>query len=753
MKTKELFTALALLSVMLFAGCKEDDYNGSVGVCPEVILTSPLDGAINVPFEKIISAKFNEKMDITTINSSSFTISVGETLIDGVVTYLDSTAYFTPNVALMPDTTYKGTIKATVRDPMGNYLQEDYVWTFKTDANPTVILTNPENLESGVALDKIITAKFSEPMSLLTMNNSTFVVRFGTTPISGTVIYSDSTASFIPSVPLELNTTYNCTITTGARNMTGSPLIENYNWSFLTSARISLTSNPELGGITTGSGIFSQGEIININAIPNVGYTFKNWTEGENVVSINPGFQFTMSGNRYLVANFSINNYLLTVLSNNGTVAKSPNLSVFDNGTIVTLTATPNAGFTFTSWSGDATSNSNPLMVTMNSDKTITANYTAIPPITYTLNVNANNGSVSKQPNQLNYNTGTTVLITATPNAGYTFTSWSGDASGSVNPLNVVMNSNKNVTANFTAILPDTYTLNVTANNGSVVKQPNQTNYNAGVSVILTATPNVGYTFTSWSGDASGSNNPLTVVMNSNKSITANFNQNAPSGPGAINLGSAIDFAVLTKAGISTTGVTSITGNIGVSPMTASGITGFGLIMDVSNEFSHTPIVSGKVFAADYSAPTPAKMTTAISDMEIAYTTANGLTTPAPVVALGAGNISGMTLAPGLYKWDTGLLISNSGVTLSGGANDTWVFQIAQDFTINNSAIIHLTGGAQAKNIFWVVAGKTTLGTDVNFSGIILCKTLISLNSRTYFTGRLFAQTAVTLNASTVIQP
>jgi hypothetical protein len=248
----------------------------------------------------------------------------------------------------------------------------------------------------------------------------------------------------------------------------------------------------------------------------------------------------------------------------------------------------------------------------------------------------------------------------------------------------------------------------------------------------------------------------LTVVMNSNKNITANFNlitPTGPLGPGAIDLGTAGDFAALTKSGISTTGVTSITGNIGVSPMSATGITGFGLIMDASGEFSHTPIVIGRVYASDYAAPTPAKMTTAVSDMETAYTTANGLTTPAPIVSLGAGNISGLNLAPGLYKWGTGVLISNSGVTLSGKPDDTWVFQIAQDLTVNNNAIITLSGGAQAKNIFWVVAGQATLGTDVNFSGIILSKTLISLNSRTNVNGRLLAQTAVTINASTIVQP
>ena len=110
-------------------------------------------------------------------------------------------------------------------------------------------------------------------------------------------------------------------------------------------------------------------------------------------------------------------------------------------------------------------------------------------------------------------------------------------------------------------------------------------------------------------------------------------------------------------------------------------------------------------------------MTTAISDMETAFTTANGLVTPAPIVGLYAGDISGRILPPGLYKWGTGVLISNAGVTLTGGPNDTWVFQIAQDLTVNNGAIITLLGGAQAKNIVWVVSGQATLGSNSNFRG------------------------------------
>ena len=193
---------------------------------------------------------------------------------------------------------------------------------------------------------------------------------------------------------------------------------------------------------------------------------------------------------------------------------------------------------------------------------------------------------------------------------------------------------------------------------------------------------------------------------------------------------------------------------MGVSPAAATAITGFGLIMDASGQYSRSPIVTGRIYASDYAAPTPANLTTAVSNMETAYTTANGLVTPAPVLERGAGNISGLNLAPGLYKWSTGVLIDpNTTLTLTGGVNDTWVFQIAQNLTVSNGARIVLQGGAQAKNIMWVVAGQATLGTNTNFSGIILSKTLISANNGTIVTGRLLAQTAVTLIGTTIIQP
>jgi len=118
-----------------------------------------------------------------------------------------------------------------------------------------------------------------------------------------------------------------------------------------------------------------------------------------------------------------------------------------------------------------------------------------------------------------------------------------------------------------------------------------------------------------------------------------------------------------------------------------------------------------------------------------------------------AGDSSGQTLTPGLYKWGTGVLITSAGVTLTGGADDVWIFQISQNLTVENSAIVTLSGGAQAKNIFWQVDGQATLGTAANFKGNLLTQTLISFNTGAQMTGRALAQTAVTLNATTITVP
>jgi hypothetical protein len=219
-----------------------------------------------------------------------------------------------------------------------------------------------------------------------------------------------------------------------------------------------------------------------------------------------------------------------------------------------------------------------------------------------------------------------------------------------------------------------------------------------------------------------------------------------------VNLGTASNFIILAKSGISTVPTSAIVGDIGVSPMDSTAITGFSLTMDSSGTFSTSTQVTGKVYAADYAAPTPSILTTAISDMVTAYTDAAGLTNP-DAIGLGAGDISGMTIYAGLYKWGTGVLMSKD-VTLDaqGDPNAVWIFQIAGDLTVASGAQVILSGGANALNIFWQVAGGAgvDIGTTAHFVGVILAQAVIHLDTGVTLDGRAYAQTAVTLDSSTV---
>ena len=220
--------------------------------------------------------------------------------------------------------------------------------------------------------------------------------------------------------------------------------------------------------------------------------------------------------------------------------------------------------------------------------------------------------------------------------------------------------------------------------------------------------------------------------------------------PVPVDLGTAKNYVILAESGISTVPTAAVTGNLGVSPAAATFITGFSLIADSTNAFATSPQVTGKVYAADYAVPTPSTLTTAIADMQLACTDAAGR---APgVTELGAGNIGGMKLTPGVYKWGTGLLIPTD-VTLTGSATDVWIFQIAQNLTMSSATKILLAGGAQPKNIFWQVAGLVDLGTTAHFEGVVLAQTSVTLRTGASINGRLFAQTAVNLDSSSVVAP
>ncbi len=216
--------------------------------------------------------------------------------------------------------------------------------------------------------------------------------------------------------------------------------------------------------------------------------------------------------------------YSLTV-NTVGQGSVTPNGGTYEAGTPVTLTASPASGWQFDGWSGDASGPNNPITITMNGNKTVTATFSKIPPTKYSLTVKTvGQGSVT--PNGGTYEAGTPVTLTASPASGWQFDGWSGDASGSNNPITIIMNGNKTVTATFSKIPPTMYTLTVNIDGeGEVTLDPPGGTYEEGTPVTLTASPASGWQFDGWSGDASGSNNPITITMDGNKTITATFGE------------------------------------------------------------------------------------------------------------------------------------------------------------------------------------------------------------------------------------
>lgn len=212
-----------------------------------------------------------------------------------------------------------------------------------------------------------------------------------------------------------------------------------------------------------------------------------------------------------------------------------------------------------------------------------------------------------------------------------------------------------------------------------------------------------------------------------------------------VNLGVAGDFVILSKTGITDVYKSSVTGDVGASP-----ITGAAILLKCDE-------VTGTIYSVDAAGPLPCRitnatrLTTAVGNMQTAYTDAAGRVNP-DFLNLGAGSIGGRTLTPGLYKWTSALDIPTD-ITISGSSTDVWIFQVAGNLTMSSAVRITLTGGAQAKNIFWQTAGAVTLGTTSHFEGNILSQTGINLQTDASINGRMLAQTAVTLQMNTVNIP
>lgn len=304
-----------------------------------------------------------------------------------------------------------------------------------------------------------------------------------------------------------------------------------------------------------------------------------------------------------------------------------------------------------------------------------------------------------------------------------------------------------NITATFSeamdplTITNQTFTLSQGVNpvSGAVTYIGNTAHFNPTVDLA----PNTLYTATITTAAKDLGGNPLA----SNHVWSFTTVAVLPLGPTPVDLGLAENFAGLSKAGITDVPSSLITGNIGASPISGAAI---GVTCAE---------VTGTIYAVDAAGPAPCSvidpvmLTTAVSNLETAYTDAAGR--PAgvgPNLNLGAGTVAGQTLVPGTYTWGSNVTITTD-LTLNGGPNDTWLFQITGTLALSPNMRVLLSGGALAKNIFWQVSDSVTLGTGSHFEGNILAQTNIAMNTGASINGRLLAQTGVSLDQNTIIIP
>ena len=300
---------------------------------------------------------------------------------------------------------------------------------------------------------------------------------------------------------------------------------------------ISVTMDPAEAGEVNGTGIYNQGATATLSITSNTsdGFNFLHWSNGQ-TGSSNP-LVFTVNSNLNLTANFGLNTYNLNVNSGSGGTA-SGSASV-THGTLASITANPDEGYSFSNWSGDGVTDATSATTTVNmiQARTVTANFVLN---SYSVNVSIAPGSAGSVTGAGSYNHGDTVTLSVTPDIvnGYSFGYWSGSILGNDNPLTFQITSDANLTANFGL---STCTLELNATAGGTVSGSGNIPY--GTLRTITAIPDIGYSFAGWTGE--GVTDPAsattTVNMDRARSVTANFSPSNFTVTGLAGIGGSIN--------------------------------------------------------------------------------------------------------------------------------------------------------------------------------------------------------------------
>ncbi len=637
----------------------------------------------------------------------------------------------------------------------------------KVGVCPVVVSNTPANGATGVPLNQVLTATFNEEMNPQTINSTSFTL-MGAAPVTGTVTYSGTTATFTPSSPLTANTSYTARISTLAKDLPGNALQADYTWTFSTGATVSpmvITTDPvnNATGVVLNKLVKATFSVpMNPLSITASTYTLKQGTAAVAGTVSYSGSTATFTPAAALAPN-TIYTATITIGAANvaGTTLSANYVWTFTTGTLNGPTVL----------STDPANNATGIVL----NKLITATFsTAMDPLTITATTFTVKQGTTSVAGTVTYSGSVATFTPAAPllvNTVYTATITNGakNVAGtaltndyvwsftteaiispvviSTDPLNnatgVVLN--KLITATFSmpmdALTITAATFTVKQGTTSIAGTVSYSGSAATFTPTLPLLTNTTYTATVTTGAKNVAGTPIAVnyVWNFSTAIIASVT--------GVDLKTVGRFGIIAGVGVSNNAGFSEIHNmdVGISPGVRSSITGFPPAI----------IVNGAIYASDDIAPpgVPAMLIQAKQDLTDAYLFAEGAVSPAPATV--AGDLGGQTLAPGIYKSTSTLMIQSGNLTLDakGDVNAVWIFQIAAGFTTVGGAggSIILSGGAQAKNVFWQTGSSATIGDFTAFKGTILALTSITMNSGATAQGRMLARNGSVVLTSTNI--
>jgi hypothetical protein len=710
----------------------------TTAVQPVVLSTVPLNGATGVALNQVLSATFSQTMNCATLASpaTSFVLTgPSATPVAGTVACSGAVATFTPSASLIVNTVYTATITTGAQAQGGAPLAANYVWMFRTlpaPTPPTVISTVPANLAVNVPINQALSATFSVAMTPATINATTFTLTGpGTMPVTGVVTYvaAGSTATFTPSAPLAYNTVYTATITTGAQNLSNTPLAQNYVWTFTTGAVVAspptVVSTIPLAGAT------------NVPANQAVSATFS--------VSMNPatinGTTFTLTGPGTtpvtgLVAYAAIGN----------TLTFNPTSNLLAN-TLYTATITTGAQnlagtglaanyvWTFTTGAPVVVppqivstlplngATNVPLTQAVSATFTKAMNPLSITNATFQLTQGGNAVAATLSYNAITFTATLTPTVALLPNSVYIATVTSGATDLGGNPLGTTGAPNPWMFTTAAAIVPPPVVL------GPVISLFGAFGGGAGIT-------NQGVLSTINNGD---------IGTRAASSLITGFH----------------DDSVVTLTGVDACTYTETPLNIALVGATAA-TPGTGLTTIFTAPGSSQPTTA---CLSEGTATTFSTATLAAQQALAAYNTLQGLP---PGITLSNNELGNRTLAPGTYTSATSYAITQGPLTLDaqGDTNAYWVFQMGSSLQVGTPTTpqsVLLINGAQASQVFWAVGGLpgavinyggggTMVGTIISSPGITIANPGVATSSTiTTINGRVIALNASVTMVNTVI--